>query len=195
MAFAATAAHEQRRQFAEDLSEEFLYWACKQRDGFPSSAGTTVAAAFASLVDPGQAIELIWPYRSWDGARAAELRQPSAEAQLDARSRFCNSFHRLGDPYPDTMTSLDRGKIVVLVARVFDNWRRSSTGLIDLPLQDDRPIGLHAVAGVGYEVDGTDCRIIIRNSWGSSWGDSGYGYFSGTYFRAHVLSAWLLGDA
>jgi hypothetical protein len=137
VAFAATAAHEQCRRFTEDLSEEFLYWACKQRDGVPDSAGTTMTAAFGSLIDTGQATEPIWPYRPRDGDRASELTQPTAAAQLDAQSRVCTTHQELADPYRDTMASLGRGKIVVLVARVFDNWRRSSTGLIDLPLPAD----------------------------------------------------------
>jgi hypothetical protein len=39
--------------------------------------------------------------------------------------------------------------------------------------------GGHAVAIVGYTPD----RFIIKNSWGTDWGDSGYGYASMEYAR------------
>ena len=41
--------------------------------------------------------------------------------------------------------------------------------------------GGHAVALVGYRADG---RFIVRNSWGTSWGDHGFGYPSEAYINA-----------
>jgi C1A family cysteine protease len=40
--------------------------------------------------------------------------------------------------------------------------------------------GGHAVCVVGYRSDG---RFIIRNSWGSDWGDGGFAYASPSYIR------------
>lgn len=41
--------------------------------------------------------------------------------------------------------------------------------------------GGHAIAVVGYTSTG---RFIIRNSWGTSWGDHGFGYASPAYIAA-----------
>jgi C1A family cysteine protease len=41
--------------------------------------------------------------------------------------------------------------------------------------------GGHAVAIVGYTSTG---RFIVRNSWGTSWGDKGFGYASAAYITA-----------
>jgi hypothetical protein len=38
--------------------------------------------------------------------------------------------------------------------------------------------GGHAVSVVGYRADG---RFIVRNSWGTGWGDQGFGYVSAGY--------------
>src|SRR5579871_6198034 len=64
VAFAATAAHEALRSGgADDLCEEFLYWAARQRDGLPrATEGTTLAAAAGALADLGQPPEGHWPY-------------------------------------------------------------------------------------------------------------------------------------
>jgi len=41
--------------------------------------------------------------------------------------------------------------------------------------------GGHAVCVVGYRTDG---RFIIRNSWGTAWGDKGFGYATPAYINA-----------
>ena len=41
--------------------------------------------------------------------------------------------------------------------------------------------GGHCVAIVGYTADK---RFIVRNSWGTGWGDNGYGYASEAYISA-----------
>jgi hypothetical protein len=40
--------------------------------------------------------------------------------------------------------------------------------------------GGHAVSVVGYKADG---RFIIRNSWGTAWGDKGFGYATEAYIQ------------
>ena len=41
--------------------------------------------------------------------------------------------------------------------------------------------GGHCVAVVGYRADG---RFIIRNSWGTTWGDKGFGYATEAYIQS-----------
>ena len=46
--------------------------------------------------------------------------------------------------------------------------------------------GGHAIALVGYTSD----RFIVRNSWGVSWGDKGFGYASEEYAKAAFTEAY-----
>lgn len=46
----------------------------------------------------------------------------------------------------------------------------------------------HAITLVGYQT--TEQRFIIRNSWGTAWGQKGYAYASRDYARQAFLEAW-----
>jgi C1A family cysteine protease len=54
----------------------------------------------------------------------------------------------------------------------------SSQGKLDT-FQPATIRGGHAVCVVGYTSD----RFIIRNSWGNTWGDKGFGYASAAYIN------------
>jgi C1A family cysteine protease len=43
-----------------------------------------------------------------------------------------------------------------------------------MPLPNETAIGGHAILAVGY--DEKRKVLIVRNSWGSEWGDKGYFY-------------------
>jgi C1A family cysteine protease len=61
----------------------------------------------------------------------------------------------------------------------------NNTGNMD-EYQPDTTRGGHAVAIVGYKRD----RFIVRNSWGTGWGDKGFGYASLAYAQAAFTEAY-----
>ena len=56
----------------------------------------------------------------------------------------------------------------------FESDEVASTGVMPLPAKDEKLLGGHAVAAVGFD-DNKKC-MIVRNSWGEDWGDNGYFY-------------------
>ncbi len=62
---------------------------------------------------------------------------------------------------------------------------RTTRGLLDT-YQPQTIRGGHAVAFVGYTAD----RFIVRNSWGSAWGDGGFGYASIDYATEAFTEAY-----
>ncbi|MGQ0669311.1 MAG: C1 family peptidase [Actinomycetota bacterium] len=46
--------------------------------------------------------------------------------------------------------------------------------------------GGHAVAIAGYTPD----RFVVRNSWGTTWGDRGFAYASAAYAQAAFTEAY-----
>jgi C1A family cysteine protease len=61
-----------------------------------------------------------------------------------------------------------------------------------MPTPDESVLGGHAVVAVGYD-DSTQ-RFLVRNSWGSGWGQEGYFTMPYGYLTDAGLSAdfWTL---
>jgi C1A family cysteine protease len=77
----------------------------------------------------------------------------------------------------------------------------SSTGKIPYPGSGEKVAGGHAVAAFGYDdsmriknsVAGspeTRGAFLIRNSWGTSWGDKGYGWLPYEYVHTGLADDW-----
>ena len=80
--------------------------------------------------------------------------------------------------------ALSEGKPVVFAMMIHDNMSEAVNGVIPMPTATSQPVGGHAIVAVGY--DNARRHFIIRNSWGTSWGDKGYGYLPYDYFRNDV---------
>ena len=52
--------------------------------------------------------------------------------------------------------------------------------------------GLHAVAGVGVGRHRGHRVILVRNSWGPTWGDGGYVWLDEAFITQHLKSVLLL---
>ena len=69
---------------------------------------------------------------------------------------------------------------ILFAFRLFTNFPRTYApfdGIIPMPGQGDTIIGGHAVVIVGYKLINNITYVTFQNSWGSGWGDNGYGYF------------------
>lgn len=63
------------------------------------------------------------------------------------------------------------------------------TGAIPLPGADEQPLGGHALLCVGY--DDKARTVLVRNSWGTSWGQAGYGTLPyAAWQQGLVREAW-----
>lgn len=71
---------------------------------------------------------------------------------------------------------------------------RAAGGVIPMPSMPLRAGGAHAVLVVGYQMrtpagsTTPELYFIIRNSWGPTWGDGGYGYLPARYVQENGLN-------
>lgn len=70
---------------------------------------------------------------------------------------------------------------------VDDTWYAATDNEGELPqYKSETAGGGHAVSLVGYTTDG----FIVRNSWGTDWGDGGFGYATEDYAEAAFTEAY-----
>lgn len=195
VAFAVTAAHEAAIVTSagaiEDLSEEVLYWGCKQVDGDHES-GTSFHSAAIALSTWGQPPEDLWPYD--------ERRQESDDTYLPPPgaldSRVCRKaqLQAAEATVAAIREHLAAGRSVVIGIRIGYSFLTPKAGRIPLPEPDEALTDGHALLVVGYN-DGAGQRdgfLIVRNSWGEGWGDGGYGYLPYEYIERHGAQAWVV---
>lgn len=194
LAFAGTAVHEQARRqrrgtWSEELGEEILYWACKRLDG-DGKAGTYPRSVGEVLRDEGQSAGELWPY---DGARdeTASDYTPPAEACAEQRMRHA-TLQTVSHRLDDLRTRVDAGHAVILGLELWPAFFRAPDGVLGVPSAMDLIGERHAVALVGYD---DDARILlIRNSWGPSWGEDGHGKLPYDALAVVLGGAWALED-
>jgi hypothetical protein len=196
VAFAVSALHEywvdiccaSKASIELDLSEEFLFYGCKMRDGLKGTgSGTTLVAASESLVSDGQCLEQLHPYRQ----KSPLLSVPSPSAIADGKSRILKALKRQRVELSVVHESLAKNIPVVVAIELFRTaYRVGPSGLLPLPSVGEKRVGRHAVLLLDVEVGGPEEKLVFLNSWGAKWGDAGLGRFSVQYFASHCKQLW-----
>lgn len=161
-----------------DASRLFLYRATRRYLGWvgKGDTGAFVRAAIKSLRLFGAPPEQYWPYdvKHWDD-------EPDAFTYAYAQNFKAIEYFRLESSVDQLKSALRSGLPFMFGFTCFGSLRDPSvgeTGIVPYPGPNESVIGGHAVLAVGY----TDSHVLIRNSWGASWGEGGYGYLPWTYF-------------
>jgi hypothetical protein len=172
----------------DHLAVRYVWMAAKETDEFTSRPttfiemeGTSLKSALDVARNYGLVLDGVLPFgkaQLYPGdvktfyAIAAKLRI-SAYFNLGRDQAAWRTWLATSGPI---LTRLD-------VDRTWDN-AASTGGNLDTYQPPTR--GGHAVALVGYTAD----RFIVRNSWGTPWGDHGYGYASLAYAQAAFTEAY-----
>ena len=186
---------------SSDLSEQFIYWACKARDGY-AGAGTWIKTAMGVLQELGVCPEPIWPYNADGIANNEGQGPPPAEASAAASPNRIVSFTQLNATWVDSLrTALAAGAPVAFSVHVFASCQRPHTyrgGDLRLPLPNEPSLGGHAMCMVGYVDDPSvpgGGYFIVRNSWGEAFGydgevAGGYCRLPYEYLRQYGIEAY-----
>lgn len=173
----------------EPLSPRFVWMASKETDQFTTrpttfieSDGTSLKSALDVARKFGVVRDAVLPFRTgrlYDGdartfyALAAQLKVPS--------------YFNLGTSPSDWRTWLATKGPILTRLNVDDAWydARRTKGKLE-SYRADTAAGGHAVALVGYRRG----SFIVRNSWGTGWGDRGFAYASDEYAQEAFTEAY-----
>jgi hypothetical protein len=182
-----------------DLSEQYVYWWCKQRDGMPSRSGTYLSLGMRCLTAAGAPLEAIWPYRRDLEGSEDQGPPPIAAVGGDPAFRTLETQELNRIDIQGIKTCLAEGRPVAFSLPVYDSWFKSSAmkrwGKITLPVPGEPMREGHALALVGYQDDSTapgGGYFFVRNSWQpwaweGTWA-TGYGYIPYAYVL-HLANA------
>lgn len=176
LAFASSTAHEHQALSAEHLCVEYLYFhAVARTPGQNPRAGTSMAAAAAALADEGQPIESAWPYTS---DQLTPWTPPPIMSTLYKTFMTPDALDFAG-----VIAALDAAAPVVLGLVITDAFYRPDEAGRVQERAPDIERGGHAVLTVGYGIDteAGEPALLIRNSWGSGWGQGGYAWLPRAY--------------
>ena len=167
------------------LSALYLYYETRKlRDSVDLDSGATITDAMKAIATAGAAPDQLWPYDTM-----VFDQKPTAAAYKAAKAFTLTTGVQLAG-LEDIKKVVAKGQPVVFGMKVYNTFRDiGADGKLALPQNGDIYVGGHAVTVVGY--DNKKKALIVRNSWGTEWGDKGYFYMPYAYVTPeNVMDIW-----
>jgi len=172
------------------LSPLFLYYEERLLEGtVDQDSGAMIRDGLKVLQQMGVCPEADDPY---DVSKFTQA--PSQPAITAAKMFTISAYHRIQTLIP-LKTALAGGNGAVLGVTVYESFESPDadrTGHIPIPQRGEQRLGGHAIFCVGYRDDANYAGggyVIFKNSWGTGWGDQGYGYLPYQYVSNHKLTS------
>ena len=198
----------EKKALGRDVSPSamFLYKIERNLLGTSGDGGAYLRTGMQALRAFGVPPETSWPY---DATLLDAEPQPFHYAY--AANYKATHYFRLDDGGTDAEGVLARAKSslagsipVMFGLALFSSIDSAAGGEIPFPSASDTKVALHALVAAGYDDEKTISRfdtttgrisvtggaLRVRNSWGASWGDGGYGWLPYDYVRAGLTSDW-----
>lgn len=152
-------------------SRLFVYYNERALEGsVGSDSGAQIRDGIKVVVAEGYCPEAEWPYVVSEFAA-----KPPASCYRDALRERVSQYVRLSRDLTQFLACLASGFPFVFgfsVYASFESPEVRQTGVVDMPQALEQFVGGHAVVACGY--DQSQQRFLVRNSWGSGWGQGGY---------------------
>lgn len=194
----------ERRAFGKhiDGSRLFQYKATRNLLKKTGDDGAYLRTAMASLALFGVVPEKYWPY---DESKFND--EPSAFLYSYAQNYQAISYYRLDCPGVTKRELLEaikdhlrKGFALVFGFSCYTSLYQDHGGKIPFPDKKEDAEGGHAVMAVGFDDamkiknlsndTTTTGAILIRNSWGTDWGEAGYGWLPYDFILKGIAEDW-----
>jgi len=169
------------------LSRLFLYYQERlMEDSVSEDSGAMIRDGMKVLNQIGVCPETDWPYDI-----STFTNQPTEKMVADAAPYKVKEYHRITS-LAQLKAALAEGLPVVIGIDVYESFESddvASTGIVPMPdTSKEELLGGHAVLVVGYDDDKS--QLIVRNSWGITFGDLGYFYLPYDYYEKYASDCW-----
>lgn len=187
-AIAAAFDFERKRQGLDFVgpSRLFVYYNEREMEGTVGyDAGAELRDGIKSVAKQGVCPETEWPY---DISRFRET--PSIECYDTALKDRSVEYGRIDQSLDQIRATLAAGYPFVFGISIFPSFESeevAKTGIVPMPEPNEKPLGGHALMAAGY--DDSRGAALIRNSWGTGWGASGYFWLPYSYLTNANLAA------
>ncbi|MGH7770344.1 MAG: C1 family peptidase, partial [Candidatus Binatia bacterium] len=184
-----------------DASPLFVYKATRNLQHWTGDTGAYLRTAMEALVLFGAPPEEYWPY---DGAPADsnphfDVEPPAFAYAFAANYQAIKYFRLDADVTPPTkiLENIRRslaGEFPVMFGfPVYSEFDNPENGYVAYPAGAGYRGG-HAIVAAGYDdnltVAGDIGALLVRNSWGTGWADSGYAWMSYRYVTEGLATDW-----
>lgn len=165
-------------------SRLFIYYNERNMENtINTDSGASIRDGIKSINRYGVCPESDWPYNILKFTE-----KPTDECYTTAKKHISVKYRRVSQDIHDLKSCLQEGFPFVfgfIVYPSFETIEVTNSGNMIMPEKNESPLGGHAVMAVGYNDEKK--VFIIRNSWGTEWGDKGYFYMPYEYITDQDL--------
>ena len=188
-----------------DASRLFLYKTTRNLLNWVGDTGAYIRSTMGAMAMFGVPPEKYWPYTD-NGSKFDK--EPTSFVYSLAQRWRPTVYFRMDLPGVSKDVLLNNIKAFLRCGwpmmfgfTVYDSIKYAkTTGEIPYPSEKDEVEGGHALTSVGFDDakvivhlgsgESTKGALLIRNSWGSEWGDQGYGWISYKYVLSGLAIDW-----
>ena len=173
------------------ISRSMIYWNERDLEGTTDQdSGAMLSDGVAVVEKIGVCREILWPYSD-----ATMYTKPSANCYAEAAQHKVLYSYQIND-LQHMKHSLASGFPFVFGVVCYDSFLSdvvAQDGIIPLPGSNENVQGGHALSCFGYDdnmtANGLTGFFKFRNSWGTGWGQAGYGWIPYAYLTDPELSS------